>query len=376
MMLFLQTLLMLYVWIKKYKHLGVFFALLFIFIASCRKDKPSDFTPTPYKLEIPAHFPQMEIPADNPLTVEGIELGRHLFYDKILSRDNTVSCASCHHQEKGFSDPNIVSVGIEGRTGNRQSMALINMGWQKFFFWDGRSATLEDQIFHPIADSVEMDNTWNEVEQRLRYHPKYPEMFMKAYGTPGIDSVRTVKAIAQFVRTLISYQSKFDLIYKFTYGIPLSAQEQFDFQGVTPEELAGFDLFMSLNGADCLHCHIGPLMQVQIYSNNGLDETFSDLGRGGVTGNPAEMGRFKVPTLRNIGYTAPYMHDGRFQTLEEVINHYSHGVVFSSTIDTNMEFVDVGGVQLNAQEKALLKTFLLTLNDEKFITNPKFSNPH
>ncbi len=367
---------MLYVWIKKIKHLGVFVALFLIFVASCRKDKPSDFTPTPYKLEIPSHFPQMEFPADNPLTLEGIELGRHLFYDKILSRDNSVSCASCHHQEKGFSDPNTVSIGVDGLTGTRQSMALINMGWQKFFFWDGQSATLEDQIFHPIVDPVEMDNTWNEVEKRLRYHTKYPEMFMKAFGETGIDSVKTVKAIAQFVRTLISYQSKFDLIYKFTYGIPLSTQEQFDFQGVTPEELAGFDLFMSLNGADCLHCHLGPLMQVQIYSNNGLDETFTDLGRGGVTGNPAEMGRFKVPTLRNIGYTAPYMHDGRFQTLEEVINHYSHGVVFSSTIDTNMEFVDVGGVQLNAQEKALLKAFLLTLNDEKFITNPKFSNPH
>jgi cytochrome c peroxidase len=299
-----------------------------------------------------------------------------LFYDNLLSRDNTVSCASCHLQEKGFSDPNIFSVGVDGLVGTRQSMALINMGWQQFFFWDGRVSTLEEQIFHPVRDPVEMDNTWSEVETRLSNHEKYPLMFHKAYGEPGVDSVKAVKAIAQFLRTLNSYESKFDLIYKFTYGIPMSPQEQIDFQEVTPEELAGFDVFMSLNGGDCLHCHIGPLMQVQIFSNNGLDETFTDLGLGGITGNSTDMGRFKVPTLRNIGYTAPYMHDGRFQTLEEVIDHYSHGVVFSPTIDTNMEFVDVGGVQLSQLEKDLLLAFLLTLNDEKFITNPKFSNPH
>lgn len=357
-------------------HLGIIPLMLFFFVLSCRKDKPSEYDPTPYDLKIPSHFPQMQIPADNPMTVEGVELGRHLFYDKILSRDNSVSCASCHHQVNAFSDPNVFSIGIDGLLGIRQSMALVNMGWQQFFFWDGRVSTLEEQIFHPVRDPVEMDNTWIQVENRLRNHDKYPQMFFKAFGEPGVDSVKASKAIAQFLRTMISAESKFDLIYKYSNGIPLTSQEAIDFQTITPEELGGFDVFMSLNGGDCLHCHNGPLMQVQIFSNNGLDATFNDIGRKGVTGNPNDAGRFKVPTLRNIGYTAPYMHDGRFATLDDVINHYSHGLVWSPTIDTNMEFINHGGVQLNAQEKAMLKAFLLTFNDPKFITNPKFSNPH
>jgi cytochrome c peroxidase len=362
--------------IKKYGHFGYFFIIAFLFVLSCRKDQTSDMEPTPYNLEIPAHFPQMPIPADNPLTVEGVELGRHLFYDKLLSRDNSVSCASCHHQINAFSDPNTVSVGVDGLTGTRQSMALVNMGWQQFFFWDGRVSTLEEQIFHPIRDPVEMDNTWAAVENRLRNHDKYPQMFYKAFGEPGVDSVKASKAIAQFIRTMVSAESKFDLIYKYANGIPLTSNEAILFQDVTPEELAGYDLFMSLNGADCMHCHNGPLMQVQIYSNNGMDATFTDPGRMGVTGNPNDNGRFKVPTLRNIGYSAPYMHDGRFATLDEVINHYSEGLVYSPTIDTNMEFLVHGGVQLSDEEKIYLKAFLLTMNDPKFISNPKFSNPH
>lgn len=362
--------------VRKIMHLGIIPLMLFFFVLSCRKDKPSEYDPTPYDLKIPSHFPQMQIPADNPMTVEGVELGRHLFYDKILSRDNSVSCASCHHQVNAFSDPNVFSIGIDGLLGIRQSMALVNMGWQQFFFWDGRVSTLEEQIFHPVRDPVEMDNTWIQVENRLRNHDKYPQMFFKAFGEPGVDSVKASKAIAQFLRTMISAESKFDLIYKYSNGIPLTSQEAIDFQTITPEELGGFDVFMSLNGGDCLHCHNGPLMQVQIFSNNGLDATFNDIGRKGVTGNPNDAGRFKVPTLRNIGYTAPYMHDGRFATLDDVINHYSHGLVWSPTIDTNMEFINHGGVQLNAQEKAMLKAFLLTFNDPKFITNPKFSNPH
>jgi len=362
--------------INKFKHLGYIGLVALLFVLSCRKDKSNDMQPTPYVLEIPAHFPQMPIPADNPLTVEGVELGRHLFYDKILSRDNTVSCASCHHQVNAFSDPNIVSVGIDGLTGTRQSMALINMGWQQFFFWDGRVSILEEQIFHPVLDPLEMDNTWAQVETRLRQHHKYPEMFFEAFGEVGVDSMKASKAIAQFIRTMVSAESKFDLIYKFANGIQLTANETFLFQQITPEELAGYDLFMSLNGADCMHCHNGPLMQVQIYSNNGLDATFSDPGRMNVTNNPNDNGRFKVPTLRNIGYSAPYMHDGRFATLDEVINHYSHGLVWSSTVDTNMEFVSLGGVQMTEEEKSYLLAFLLTLNDPNFINNPKFSNPH
>jgi cytochrome c peroxidase len=278
--------------IKKYGHLSYIAVMALLFALSCRKDATSDLEPTPYNLEIPSHFPQMQIPVDNPLTVEGVELGRHLFYDKILSRDNTVSCASCHFQVNAFSDPNVFSVGVDGALGTRQSMALVNLGWERFFFWDGRASTLEQQIFHPIVDPVEMDNTWTEVERRLRQHEKYPQMFFKAFGEPGVDSVKASKAIAQFIRTMVSAESKFDLIYKFANGIPLSSQEAILFQQITPEELAGYDLFMSLNGADCMHCHNGPLMQVQVFSNNGLDAEFNDLGRYHVTGNPNDKGRF------------------------------------------------------------------------------------
>jgi cytochrome c peroxidase len=171
---------------------------------------------------------------------------------------------------------------------------------------------------------------------------------------------------------MISATSKYDVMYKFENGFALSAEEQVIKNSVTLQEWAGYDLFKSLNGADCFHCHNGALMQVQKFSNNGLDATFTDLGRGAITGNPNDNGKFKVPTLRNIALTAPYMHDGRFQTLDEVIDHYSSGIHQSSTIDPLIEFASQGGVQLDAEQKQLLKAFLLTLTDEKFVTNPDF----
>jgi cytochrome c peroxidase len=345
-------------------------------IFSCRKDN-TRYLPTPYNLEIPSHFPDMIIPADNPMTVEGVELGRFLFYEKRLSGDNTQSCASCHLPSASFSDPNQYSTGIDGIQGNRHSMALVNLGWEDFFFWDGRKTTLETQILEPVPNPIEMHQSWKRTVEKLNADVTYRNRFFKAFGEEGIDSTKATKAIAQFIRTLISGESKFDVMYKYENNLALNSSEQAILQTVDVEEWAGYDLFKSLNGADCFHCHNGPLMRVKKFSNNGLmPNSFDDKGRASVTNNPEDNYKFKVPTLRNIALTAPYMHDGRFATLDEVIEHYSSGIHMSPTIDPLIEFGSQGGVQLDAQEKYLLKKFLLTLTDQKFVTNPNFQDPN
>lgn len=355
------------------KYLILLISLVFFFF-SCKKDKVTAVQ-TPYNLAIPSHFPTMIIPEDNPMTVEGVELGRKLFYEVKLSGDNSMSCASCHAPSSAFSDPNQFSVGIDGVAGTRNSMALINLGWNSFFFWDGRAKTLEEQILEPVENPVEMHDTWSNVVGELQQDLEYRNMFFRAFNTSEIDSVNAAKAIAQFIRTMISGSSKYDVMYKYENNYPLSAEDQAIFQTISVAEWAGYDLFKSLNGADCFHCHNGPLMQVQKFSNNGLDATFTDIGRAMVTGNPNDNGKFKVPTLRNIAYSGPYMHDGRFATLDEVIDHYSHGIEISPTLDPMIEFANQGGVQLDPQEKDLLKQFLLTLSDESFINNPAFQKP-
>ena len=332
---------------------------------------------TPYTPEIPSHFPSMPIPEDNPFSVEGIALGRSLFYDERLSRDNSIACASCHRQEIAFTDDATLSQGVDGKLGSRNSMALINLAWQEDFFWDGRDQTLEEQILEPIVVEHEMDQTWEETIDKLSADVEYSNQFFTVFGVKEFDSTHVAKAIAQFLRTLISGSSKYDVMYKYQNSLPLSAQEQEIFNTITNEEWAGMDVFFSLSAGDCLHCHDGALAQVNMFSNNGLDATFEDdPGRMLVTGNPADEGRFKVPTLRNIALTAPYMHDGRFQNLAEVVNHYSTGVVESPTIDPLMEFAHQGGVQLDAQERQLLITFLNTFTDQSFIENPAFSDPN
>ncbi len=356
------------------KHL-VYGAAGFLLLAtSCKKDRIS-YTPTPYTIQAPSHFPQMEIPADNPMTVEGVALGRRLFYEKKLSLDNSLACASCHGLPNAFSDPSPVSAGVNGTQGHRNSMALINLGYQHFFFWDGRASTLEQQVLEPVPNPVEMHLQWKDAIGRLQEDVTYRNDFFRAFGEQGIDSSKAAKALAQFLRTIISGTSRFDVMYKVENSLPLSSKEETIYQQITPEEWAGYDLFKSLNGADCFHCHNGPLMQVEKFSNNGLDASFTDPGRFAVTGNPSDKGRFKVPTLRNIALTAPYMHDGRFATLDEVIEHYSSGIHMSETIDPLIEFASQGGVQLDSQEKELLKKFLMTLTDEQFISNPAFKAP-
>lgn len=351
------------------------FLLLVLLFTSCKKGDVKPYA-QPYNLEEPSHFPKMEIPADNPLTVQGVELGRRLFYEKRLSGDNSLSCGGCHFPQNSFSDPNRYSKGIDGTEGNRNSMALVNLGYQKFFFWDGRAKTLEEQILEPVPNPIEMHQSWKNATLKIAADPSYRKQFHAAFGTDEIDEYAITKAIAQFLRTMVSGKSKYDVLYKQSNGYTLSTEEQSMYSSITNEEKAGYDLFLSLNGGDCVHCHTGPLMQLNIFANNGLDASFTDLGKGGVTGLPQDMGHFKVPTLRNIAQTAPYMHDGRFQTLEEVIEHYSSGIQMSPTISPAIEFASQGGVQLDAQEKELIRKFLLTLTDEEFLKNPKFAPPN
>lgn len=341
--------------------------LLLVTAAGC--DTPEeDYVPTPYSLQIPAGLPPMDqfIPADNPMTVEGVALGRRLFYDPILSGDDTQACADCHKQQDGFSDMRRFSVGIDGSLGTRNAMALINLGWNQFgFFWDGSEMTLESQALKPVTNPLEMNATWPEVEAKLNAHPEYPELFKQAFGVNRIDSLSVAKAIAQFERTLISGNSRFDKWYN---------QQLIQ---LTDQELRGFVLY-STEGADCFHCHgLGGLITDNQFRNNGLDTDFSaDEGRYLITGNPADIGKFRVPTLRNIELTPPYMHDGRFFTLEQVVDHYSEHILHSPTLDPLMELVEDGGAQLTAQDKADLVAFLKTFTDEDFVTNPEFSDPN
>lgn len=353
---------------KSFIILTAFIAI--IILKSCKKDDEIlDYQPTPYNLQIPYGFPQMVIPWDNPLTEEGVELGRRLFYDERLSGDNTMSCATCHHPSMNFTDTAQFSTGIDGYQGNRNSMPLINLGWQNFYFWDGRAATLEDQILQPVINPIEMNDKWPDVIAELKEDNLYPEMFRKAFGSRGIDSVKVSKAIAQFLRTMISGNSKYD---RMRQGL----------EAFTPQELAGLELFNrdkdeanNIAGGDCFHCHGEPTFSDNLFHNNALDATFADLGRAIVTGNPNDAGKFKSPTLRNIALTAPYMHDGRFATLSDVVDHYSFGLVNSPTVDPLMKFVADGGVLLTPTEKNQIIAFLNTLTDTDFATNPKFQDP-
>lgn len=339
--------------------------LMFSFM-SCRKsiellpDDQLTFT----SIELPENFPAIVHPEDNPLTEEGILLGRHLFWEKRLSGDNSMSCGSCHMPEHAFSDPNPTSTGINGFNGTRNAMVLQNLAWTNEFLWDGKAISLEEQIITPVMDSIEMDETWSHFFEEIKYDNSYRKMFYDAFLTLNPDSTHAAKAIAQFIRTMVSTNSKYDKV--------LRNEAIF-----TPEENAGFDSFNSLSGGDCFHCHGGILATDNSFKNNGLDEFPVDLGRGGVTGLESDQFKFKVPSLRNIEYSAPYMHDGRFQTIDEVINFYSILVEHNSpNIDPLMEFSQSGGVQLDPQERAELKAFLLTFSDPDFINNPAFSDPH
>jgi cytochrome c peroxidase len=353
------------------KSLFLYFLVL-VFMSCSNQDDGSEeaYTPTPYSLKIPELFQQKLIdpliPNSNPLSEEGVALGKKLFFDKKLSGNNTQACASCHKPQNSFTDNTRFSNGIDGVFGSRNSMPLMNLAWNftDKFAWDGKELGLERQALEPVKNPIEMHSNWENVVEKLQQDPEYPTLFLRAFGTTTIDSSLVTKAIAQFERILISGNAKFDQYLLGNATLSL-------------EELNGFTIFMNEDKGDCFHCHgsdNNPLWTDNAFHNNGLDSTFDDLGLGAVTGDPNDNGTFRSPSLRNLNFTAPYMHDGRFATLEEVINHYSEGLQFSSTIDPLMKKVTQGGVQLTPQEKLDLKAFLLTLTDPEFINNPDFRN--
>ncbi len=319
---------------------------------------PAKFTPFPFQMS--AVFPMPDLPRDNPLIVERVALGENLFHDAALSKDGTVSCATCHESKAAFADPRRFSLGVRNQVGTRNAMPLFNLAWKSAFFWDGRAPTLRAQALMPIQDHSEMDESLTNVVAKLSGRKWFAAPFTAAFGSPEITAEKIGLAIEAFVLTLTSFDSKFDRAFR--------GEAQ-----LSDEEKRGFELFMTefdprreQYGADCFHCHGGALFQSQTFANNGLDAAFKDLGRAKVTGRSADEGKFSTPSLRNIALTGPYMHDGRFATLEEVVEHYSSGVKRSATLDPNLAKHPDGGLRLSKQDKAALVAFLRTLTDEKF----------
>jgi cytochrome c peroxidase len=322
---------------------------------------PKKFTPYPFQMS--ATFPMPALPGDNPLIVERVAVGRKLFHETGLSRNGTISCASCHQEKSAFSDARRLSSGIEGRLGTRHAMPLCNLAWKNSFFWDGRAPSLRAQALMPIQDHSEMDETLANAVPRLASGTNYPAAFQAAFGSPEITGEKIGLALEQFLLTLTSFDSKFDRV--------LRGAEKF-----TEEEQRGFQLFSTEYdprrgqfGADCFHCHGGSLFQSQTFANNGLDSEFTDIGRAKVTGKESDKGKFAVPSLRNVALTGPYMHDGRFKTLEEAVAHYCNGVKRSATLDPNLAKHPGGGVPLSTAEQKSLVAFLKTLTDPRF-TSP------
>ena len=349
----------------------LFTAVFMIAIIGCKKDPATPSTPTgptAYEFPQPSNFPKAHLPADNPMTVEGIRLGRHLYYERSLSVDNTVSCASCHVQDYNFSLPLRHGVGVNGNTPN-SVMIQSNMAWQAHFLWNGGAHSIEDVAFHTITDPIEMNNTWEEALSRLSANPKYVKMFEDAFGSNAITVDNATKAIGQFVRTFVSANSKFD------------AWQRGDYVMNASEEL-GYELFNNEDG-DCFHCHgdlttgnlFGAYGDLQ-FSNNGLDSVLTvGSGREAVTGNPDDRAKFKIPSLRNVEYSFPYMHDGRFQSLQEVIEHYNMGGHPTTTIDPNMKKAGIGRNWTQAKKDGLI-AFLKMLTDNSYIADTSFSDPN
>lgn len=386
----------------------IFLLSCLCWLSACDEDAPSPnaptkgdlediaYNPTPYTIKKPDHFPAVPIPADNPQTVAGVQLGRRLFYDPILSGDSTQSCSSCHQPAGSFTDNLAVSKGIDGIAGRRSSMSLLNIAYvnnqpaspgERAFnlFWDGRAQTLEDQALFPVEDVIELHTTWPQVIEKLRRHPSYPKWFREAFGIKDrkdITKELTAKAIAQFERILISSgNSRYDR-FRF-YAEPVFEDNEQD----------GLALFENPTAtgpdAQCFHCHGVVTMTGNNFFRNGIDSAgtfhdFPDKGLGGTTGKIEDNGRFRAPTLRNIALTAPYMHDGRFKTLEEVIDHYaSQGKSkppYQDPLITQLGVLVPGSsppkyTPLTVKQKKSLVAFLHTLTDSTFINNPDIQNP-
>lgn len=333
--------------------------------------KTQEIPDEPYALNI-GNLPTPNIPSDNPLTREGVKLGRMLFYEKKLSGNNTQSCASCHMQQHAFNDTAKFSIGINGLKGKRNAMSVFNMLWHtNEFFWDGRAHLLRHQSLMPIKDPLEMKETIANVVAKLQSSEQYTQQFKKAFGTTTIDSVLISKALEQFMNSIISNNSKYDQ-YLAGKATLTAEEERGRFLFFTEYNPA----FPANSGADCQHCHGGNNFENDKYMNNGLDTDagITDLGRQNVTGNTKDKGAFKVPSLRNVELTAPYMHDGRFKTLEEVVEHYNL-VKSSASLDPSFLQQLPNGLQLSVADKQALVAFLKTLTDHTLATNPEYQSP-
>ncbi len=360
----------------------LFLALVSVLLmsTSCEKDPEPDPEPkqeaTPYTIEVPLGFPtNFIIPKDNPMTVEGIKLGRYLYYDGRMSgkadEGMPMSCSSCHKQEFAFENGVGRGTGTTGDMTDNVMLPHINLLWiPGTYLWNGSVASIEEDVVGTVYAHNEFASTPEKVVAAISKVEMYPPMFEDAFGTPEVTMDRIAKAISQFIRTQISANSKFDKMQRGEYQY-------------TDSERRGLVLFTQEEGADCFHCHgsVGnPLFTTNLFYNNAKDATFDgENDRYSVTGNPIDKGAYKATTLRNIELTGPYMHDGRFTTLDEVIDFYSEGLVYSEYAHPLMEKLRPPygiGAELNPGEKADLKAFLLTLTDEDFIDpNNELSNP-
>jgi cytochrome c peroxidase len=340
------------------------YILLILFTAfvlsSCTKEETKTEPEQEFKLVIPSNFPAPEYDLEsNPITKEGFELGKMIFYDPILSRDSTIACGNCHIQYSAFTQTDhSVSHGIDNLLGKRNSLPVMNMLWQKNFFWDGGVHNLDLVPINAIESPVEMDETASHVFEKLRKTERYPRLFKNAFGTEEINSQRFFKALSQFMLMLVSANSRYDK-YVRGEGGQLSA-----------DELEGLQLFKE----KCSSCHSTDLFTDHSFRNNGIKNDFKhDPGLALITYIPADSGKFRVPSLRNVLQTAPYMHDGSLDNLESVLDHYTNGVKLSSTLDPSLNVNGTLGIALTETEKTKIISFLGTLTDEEFLKDKRFS---
>lgn len=312
---------------------------------------------------VPTDFPAPAYDlSKNPLTSAGVELGRRLFYDPLLSRDGSIACAECHRQDAGFTHHgHDLSHGIDNRSGERNSQPIQNLAWERSFFWDGGVHDLDLQPVVPLENPVEMDEKFGNVLQKVRQSPKYPALFKAAYGSEEITSALFLKALSQFMLTLVSANSRYD---RYRRG-----EEVF-----TVDEKAGVGLFQTKG---CASCHAGALFSDGSFRNNGIGRgATDDLGRARITELETDRYKFRVPSLRNVEVTRPYMHDGRFSDLETVIDHYRERVQDGPTLDPLLKAAGRTGIPISDEEKRQLVLFLKTLTDREFLSNPKFAEPN
>lgn len=324
--------------------------ILFLVFTACEEKVHS---PQQIALELPAHFPKPVYSFQgNPLSSEGIALGKRLFYDPLLSSDSTIACATCHHLELAFSDGGkMFSTGVNRKQGRRNAPGIFNVLWHPHFMADGGVNHLEVMPLAPITDTLEMNEKISTVNQKIQRSKFYPALFKKAFGSDSITTRKVMLALAQFMGSIISADARYDQVK--------AGKTKF-----TQEEARGEKLFIQ----QCSGCHAGVLFTDFSFRNNGLSTDFSDLGRARVTGNKSDEGKFKVPSLRNVALTAPYMHDGRFASLSEVLNHYRNPMKQSATLDKEQ----LSKINLSDKESEAVIAFLHTLTDSGFIRNPAF----